>query len=71
MEHKTIISLIWAITETVEIDDWSTEDIATLLKVEPDEVVDLINEIRDAYYEIREIEDQTMSYDRDDDTPLM
>ena len=58
MENEELISLVWAISETVEIDSWNTEDIANLLECESEEVVDLINQARDCYYEKRDMQDR-------------
>ena len=56
--EKKLISLIWAINETVEIDEWALEDIATLLSIQATEVQELIEETVENFNELVELDDE-------------
>ena len=58
INEKKLISLIWAINEAVEIDEWALEDVASLLSIETSEVVDLISETVEYFNELVELDDE-------------
>ena len=58
MYDKKLIALIWAINECVEIDEWALQDIAGMLSIEIDDVVDLIDETVENFNEMVELDDQ-------------
>ena len=50
MENE-LIALLWAITETIEIEEHSVEEIATLLKTDEDDIYEQIANIKELYQE--------------------
>ena len=61
IEHEKAISIIWAISQVVEIDDWAREDIAGLLDISPTEVEEWFEEAIDSF---EDIEDTKVIFDQ-------
>ena len=73
MENE-LIALLWAITETIEIEEHSVEEIATLLKTDEDDIYEQISHIKELYQEeiateeiFRESINRTADIDDEDD----
>ena len=54
MERDNLLAIVYAINEIVELDEWTLEEMSYLIKMEPDHIVELLNEASDLYKEEHE-----------------
>ena len=62
LEIKTLVALLSAINEVVELDEWTLEEIAHQMDVDSYEVIEILNEASELHQEYKEI-----GIDNDDD----
>ena len=52
---KTLVALLSAINEVVELDEWTLEEIAHQMDVDSYEVIEILNEASELHQEYREL----------------
>tara|TARA_B100000029_G_scaffold456360_1_gene484316 strand:+ start:875 stop:1075 length:201 start_codon:yes stop_codon:yes gene_type:complete len=62
LDIKTLVALISAINEVVELDEWTLEELANQLDTDTYEIIEIFNEASELHQEYTEI-----SIDNDDD----
>lgn len=55
LEMKTLVALLSAINEVVELDEWTLEEIAHQMDVDSYEVIEILNEASELHQEYREL----------------
>lgn len=66
MTTNKAVSLLWAISQVVEISDWEREDIANVLGITIREVEDLLEEAEEDFNSIGDLEDTFETYEYED-----
>ena len=55
MNTETLVALLYAINEVVELDEWTLEEIGHLLDIDSMDVIEMLNEASELHQEYREI----------------
>tara|TARA_Y100001970_G_scaffold285306_1_gene404632 strand:+ start:1868 stop:2074 length:207 start_codon:yes stop_codon:yes gene_type:complete len=67
MTNKQAISMLWAISQVVEIDEWEKEDISNLLGITILEVEEIFEEAQDEYDAIEDSFEEYNSFEEYED----